>query len=86
VLLLSNGMALLLQTLAARLGVVTGYDLAQGCRREYPRPVAVALWFLSEIAIAATDLAEIIRDAPQPVPPLLVGAVARHRPHPHRPL
>lgn len=53
-------MALLLQTLAARLGVVTGYDLAQGCRREYPRPVAVALWFLSEIAIAATDLAEII--------------------------
>jgi len=60
VLLLSNGMALLLQTLAARLGVVTGLDLAQGCRREYPRPVNVTLWVLSEIAIAATDLAEIL--------------------------
>jgi manganese transport protein len=60
VLLLSNGMALLLQTLAARLGIVTGYDLAQGCRREYPRPVTVILWLLTEIAIAATDLAEII--------------------------
>jgi len=60
VLLLSNAMALLLQVLAARLGVVTGYDLAQGCRREYPRPVTWILWFLTEIAIAATDLAEII--------------------------
>ena len=60
VLLLSNAMALLLQTLAARLGVVSGYDLAQGCRREYPRPVTLVLWFLTEIAIAATDLAEII--------------------------
>ncbi len=60
VLLLSNGMALLLQVLAARLGVVTGYDLAQGCRREYPRLVNVILWLLSEIAIAATDLAEIL--------------------------
>ena len=60
VLLLSNAMALLLQVLAARLGVVTGYDLAQGCRREYPRPVTRVLWFLAEIAIAATDLAEII--------------------------
>ena len=60
VLLLSNLMALVLQTLAARLGVVTGYDLAQGCRREYPRVVTQVLWFLTEIAIAATDLAEII--------------------------
>ena len=60
VLVLSNGMALLLQTLAARLGVVTGYDLAQGCRREYPRPVTLTLWVLTEIAIASTDLAEII--------------------------
>ena len=60
VLLLSNGMALLLQTLAARLGVVTGFDLAQGCRREYPRAVTQTLWLLTEIAIAATDLAEII--------------------------
>jgi len=60
VLLLANGMALLLQTLASRLGVVTGLDLAQGCRREYPRPVCLVLWGLSEIAIAATDLAEIL--------------------------
>lgn len=60
VLLMSNLMAVLLQTLSARLGIVTGYDLAQGCRREYPRPVGYALWFLAELAIAATDLAEVI--------------------------
>ena len=60
VLVLSNGMALVLQTLATRLGIVTGYDLAEGCRREYPRPVSGVLWFLAEIAIAATDLAEVL--------------------------
>jgi manganese transport protein len=60
VLLMSNLMALLLQTLSARLGIVTGYDLAQGCRREYPRPVTLFLWVLAEIAIAATDLAEAL--------------------------
>ena len=60
VLLLSNLMALLLQTLAARLGVVTGKDLAQACRDEYPKPVTIALWLLCEIAIAACDLAERI--------------------------
>ena len=60
VILMSNLMALVLQTLSARLGIVTGYDLAQGCRREYPRPVNLFLWFLAEIAIAATDLAEVI--------------------------
>jgi len=60
VLLMSNLMAVLLQTLAARLGVVTGHDLAQACRAEYPRPVNVMLWVLAEIAIAATDLAEVI--------------------------
>src|SRR5512143_2500266 len=60
VLLMSNLMALLLQTLSARLGVVTGHDLAQGCRREYPRPVVVCLWALTEIAIVATDLAEVL--------------------------
>jgi manganese transport protein len=53
-------MAVLLQTLAARLGVVTGRDLAQACRENYPRPVAFALWVLCEIAIAACDLAEVI--------------------------
>jgi manganese transport protein len=60
VLLMSNLMALLLQTLAVRLGVVTGFDLAQGCRKEYPRPLAVFLWVLAEIAVAATDLAEAL--------------------------
>lgn len=60
VLLLSNLMAVLLQTLSARLGIVTGHNLAQGCRREYPRPVSLSLWFLAEIAIASTDLAEAL--------------------------
>jgi len=60
VLLMSNLMAVLLQTLSARLGVVTGHDLAQGCRREYPRLVVFCLWGLTEVAIAATDLAEVL--------------------------
>jgi manganese transport protein len=60
VLLMSNIMALLLQTLCARMGIVTGLDLAQGCRREYSRPLNFFLWLLAEIAIAATDLAEVL--------------------------
>ena len=60
VLLMSNMIAVLLQTLSARLGIVTGHDLAQGCRREYPRPVTLCLWMLAEVAIAATDLAEAL--------------------------
>jgi manganese transport protein len=60
VLLLSNLMAVLLQTLSSRLGVVTGRDLAQACRENYPRPAAFSLWVLCEIAIAACDLAEVI--------------------------
>lgn len=60
VLLMSNMMALLLQTLAARLGVVTRHDLAQACRAEYSPRVNAILWILAEIAIAATDLAEIL--------------------------
>jgi manganese transport protein len=60
VLALSNLMAVLLQTLATRLGVVTGQDLAQACRAAYPRRVVVVLWVLCEVAIAATDLAEVI--------------------------
>src|SRR5262249_48442249 len=55
-----NLMAVLLQTLAARLGVVTKHDLAQACREEYSRPVNFVLWVLAEIAIAATDLAEVL--------------------------
>ncbi len=61
--LLSNVMAILLQTLAARLGVASGRDLAQMCRDRYSHRTAVALWALSEVAIAATDLAEVIGSA-----------------------
>jgi manganese transport protein len=60
VLLMSNLMAVLLQTLAARLGVVTGHDLAQACRVEYSPRVNGMLWLLAEVAIAATDLAEVL--------------------------
>jgi manganese transport protein len=60
VLLMSNLMAVLLQTLAARLGVVTGKDLAQACRDYYPRWVSFPLWGLCEIAIVACDLAEVL--------------------------
>lgn len=60
VLVLSNGMAILLQTLAARLGIVDGRDLAQACRQYYSRTVCDALWILCEIAIAACDLAEVL--------------------------
>ena len=60
VILISNLMAILLQTLAVRLGIGTGRDLAQACRDAYPKPVTIALWVLCEIAIAACDLAEVI--------------------------
>ncbi|HEY6210972.1 MAG TPA: Nramp family divalent metal transporter, partial [Vicinamibacterales bacterium] len=57
VILISNMMAILLQGLAAKLGIVTGRDLAQACRDHYSRPVSISLWLLCEIAIAACDLA-----------------------------
>ncbi|MDP9113621.1 MAG: Nramp family divalent metal transporter [Acidobacteriota bacterium] len=60
VLLVSNLMAILLQTLAARLGIVAGRDLAQACRESYSRRVCNALWVLCEIAISACDLAEVL--------------------------
>ena len=60
VLVLSNLMAILLQTLSARLGIVTQRDLAQACRETYPRAVSYSLWVLCEIAIAACDLAEVL--------------------------
>jgi manganese transport protein len=63
VILISNLMAILLQALALRLGIVTGRDLAQACRDHYSRPVSFALWVLCEIAIAACDLAEVIGSA-----------------------
>src|SRR4051794_2138597 len=80
VLVLSNVMALLLQTLSSRLGIVTRLDLAQACREEYSRAVSVSLWILSELAIVACDLAEVLGAAIGlnllfPLP-LLIGVIA----------
>jgi len=63
VVLVSSLMAILLQALCARVSVATGRDLAQLCRERFPRPVAYPLWLLAEIAICATDLAELIGTA-----------------------
>jgi manganese transport protein len=63
IILISNLMAILLQGLAAKLGIVTGRDLAQACRDHYSRPVSISLWLLCEVAIAACDLAEVIGSA-----------------------
>ena len=63
VLLMSNLMAILLQSLAARLGIVSRRDLAQVCHEEYPPLVNIPLYILAEIAITATDLAEVLGSA-----------------------
>jgi manganese transport protein len=63
VIMLSNLMAILLQILSARLGIVTGMDLAQACRSHYSRTSARLQWVMCEIAICATDMAEVIGTA-----------------------
>ena len=63
VIMISNFMAMLLQTLSLKLGIVTGRDLAQACREHYSRPVSFFLWIICEIAIAACDLAEVVGSA-----------------------
>src|SRR6195256_1381340 len=63
VIMMSNLMAILLQALSLKLGIVTGRDLAQACRDHYSRPVSFFLWVICELAIAACDLAEIIGSA-----------------------
>ena len=63
VILISNLMAILLQHLCVKLGVVTGRDLAQACRDHYSRPTVLLLWILCELAIAACDLAEVVGSA-----------------------
>jgi manganese transport protein len=63
VLFMSNLMAILVQALSARLGIVTQLDLAQACRSYYSRRTSLFLWVLCEIAIAACDLAEVIGSA-----------------------
>src|SRR5438045_2023185 len=63
VIMLSNLMAILLQSLSLKLGIATGRDLAQACRDHFSRPVSFFLWVICEIAIAACDLAEVIGSA-----------------------
>jgi len=63
VIMISNLMAILLQALSLKLGIVTGRDLAQACRDHYSKPVSFGLWIICELAIAACDLAEIIGSA-----------------------
>lgn len=63
VVLISNFMAILLQHLSLKLGIVTGHDLAQACRAHFSTPVSMILWILCEIAIAACDLAEVVGSA-----------------------
>ncbi|MDO6964341.1 Nramp family divalent metal transporter [Rhizobium alvei] len=61
--LISNIIAIILQSLSARLAIASGRDLAQACRDAYPKPVAYILWLLAELAIIATDIAEVIGTA-----------------------
>src|SRR5580704_11086969 len=63
VVLISNFLAILLQHLALKLGIVSGRDLAQACRDHFSRPTTLVLWALCEVAIAACDLAEVIGSA-----------------------
>src|SRR6188768_2051798 len=63
VIMISNLMAILLQALAARLGIATDRDLAQACSDAYPRAVGFALWLICELAIIACDVAEVIGSA-----------------------
>ena len=63
VIMISNLMAILLQALAARLGIATGRDLAQACRDAFPQSVGIMLWIACELAIIACDLAEVIGTA-----------------------
>ena len=58
--LLANLVAMLFQALSAKLGIVTGRNLAELCREQFPKPVAIAMWVISEIAAMATDLAEFL--------------------------
>src|SRR3954447_8319465 len=63
VIVAANLMAVLIQSLSAKLGLVTGRDLPQLCRARFPRPISRALWVQAELVAMATDLAEIIGGA-----------------------
>ena len=81
VVVVANGVAMLFQALSARLGIVTGRNLAQLCRIHLPAPAALAMWLVSELAAMATDLAEFVGAAVGialltgiPLPPAMVAA------------
>ncbi|MFY9971694.1 MAG: Nramp family divalent metal transporter, partial [Roseiarcus sp.] len=63
VVLMANVIAMLFQALSAKLGIVTGRNLAELCREHFPQPIVYALWFVSEVAAMATDLAEFLGGA-----------------------
>src|SRR5208337_4144698 len=63
VVLLANVIAMLFQALSAKLGIVTGRNLAEMCREQFPMPVVLAMWVVSEVAAMATDLAEFLGGA-----------------------
>ena len=63
VVLLANLIAMLFQALSAKLGIVTGRNLAEMCREQFPQPVVIAMWMVSEVAAMATDLAEFLGGA-----------------------
>src|SRR5215475_6201032 len=63
VVLLANLIAMLFQALSAKLGIVTGRNLAEMCREQFPQPVVFAMWVVSEVAAMATDLAEFLGGA-----------------------
>ncbi len=60
VIVASNAMAMLIQTLSAKLGIVTGMNLAEHCRNNFPKPIVLGMWFLMELVAMATDLAEFL--------------------------
>src|SRR5438093_8139807 len=60
VIVASNLMAMLIQTLSAKLGIATGMNLAEACREQFPRPAVVGMWAVSEVVAMATDLAEFM--------------------------
>ena len=60
VIVASNLMAMLIQTLSAKLGIATGRNLAEMCREQFPRPVVISMWLLAELVAMATDLAEFL--------------------------
>ena len=84
----ANLMAMMAQALSAKLGIVTGRNLAELCRESFPRPVVLGMWLVSEIAAMATDLAELLGGAIglcAAVPPAAPRRHARHGDHHLRP-